>query len=160
MLGRDAVSRGCLDSSATGLAEKTCTCEAALSEMTGEGSCPELQPIADAGAARVSTLMHELARVERRIYMIDKRCREPLGNGGDRVDRAIALTERSRTMVSRENLRVRMHQAIHALERAEQGNGEVCEVCSCVIDPSRLRVMPETTVCVDCKRDLEAQHGR
>jgi len=51
----------------------------------------------------------------------------------------------------------RLHDLEHALERAEEGSLEICEGCGGAIAPGRLRVLPGTTVCVDCARESEAR---
>jgi CBS domain-containing protein/RNA polymerase-binding transcription factor DksA len=51
----------------------------------------------------------------------------------------------------------RLHDLEHALERAEEGRLEICEACAGAIAPGRLRVLPGTTLCVECAREREAR---
>ena len=51
----------------------------------------------------------------------------------------------------------RLRDLEHALQRAEEGSLEICEVCGGPIAPGRLRVLPGTTLCVDCARAREAR---
>jgi RNA polymerase-binding transcription factor DksA len=45
-----------------------------------------------------------------------------------------------------------------ALQRADQGTYGLCSRCGQPIDPARLEVLPETTLCFECKTALERQH--
>jgi RNA polymerase-binding transcription factor DksA len=54
----------------------------------------------------------------------------------------------------------RLHAIQHALDRAAQGRFSICERCDAGIPVERLRVLPETTVCTDCARELEVEARR
>ncbi|WP_104202535.1 TraR/DksA family transcriptional regulator [Billgrantia saliphila] len=43
-----------------------------------------------------------------------------------------------------------LQQVLHALERIEEGEGDVCERCGELIDPARLEALPYATFCFDC----------
>jgi DnaK suppressor protein len=45
-----------------------------------------------------------------------------------------------------------IERAIQTVGRADYG---VCEKCGEVIDPERMRVLPETRLCIKCKRESE-----
>jgi DnaK suppressor protein len=47
-------------------------------------------------------------------------------------------------------------QVLHALERIEEGEGELCERCGEPIDPRRLEAIPCATLCLDCA-ELEGE---
>jgi DnaK suppressor protein len=67
------------------------------------------------------------------------------------VDRLGALAERA----------ARQLDAIQrALDRAARGLFTICEECDEEIPVERLRALPETTVCTDCARELEAEARR
>ena len=44
-----------------------------------------------------------------------------------------------------------------ALRRADQGTYGLCSHCGQPIDPARLEVLPEATLCFECKTSLERQ---
>ena len=46
------------------------------------------------------------------------------------------------------------------LEEARQGRYGICEQCHKPIDPARLEAVPNTTLCIECKRILERKHRR
>jgi DnaK suppressor protein len=43
------------------------------------------------------------------------------------------------------------------LEQARQGQYGICERCHKPIDPARLEALPDTTLCIECKRIIERQ---
>ena len=157
MSGESTVSTEHMDTWTRDLAEKTGSSNAGVGGLVHMVTGAAHEQSAAVGATRTSTLMCELAKVESRMSLIDNRCREPLGEGADPADQAIALTERSRSMAARQSLRLRMQQAIHALEREMRGQGNLCEVCGSRIDAGRLRVVPETSVCIECQRGAEVR---
>lgn len=46
--------------------------------------------------------------------------------------------------------RAELKQVDRALARIAEDEGDICEVCGEFINPERLKVLPQTTVCVDC----------
>ena len=44
-----------------------------------------------------------------------------------------------------------------ALERIEKGIYGICEECGEEISEGRLKVAPETTLCIDCKKKQETE---
>lgn len=45
----------------------------------------------------------------------------------------------------------------HALERLEDGNYGICARCGCAIDMERLIATPQAVLCVQCRRQVEAE---
>jgi DnaK suppressor protein len=43
----------------------------------------------------------------------------------------------------------------HAIKQAQEVGYGICEKCGKPIDPERLEIFPETTLCIDCKRQSE-----
>lgn len=52
-------------------------------------------------------------------------------------------------------VREELRQVIHALDRIEQGEGDVCERCGNDINPERLKVLPWASLCVRCAEAAE-----
>ncbi|MEW5961020.1 MAG: TraR/DksA C4-type zinc finger protein [Chloroflexota bacterium] len=70
-------------------------------------------------------------------------------------DAASDLVERDKTLALIFTLERKLEDIDHAIDHAEgQGYG-ICENCGKEIDPERLEIFPETTLCVDCKREYE-----
>lgn len=51
----------------------------------------------------------------------------------------------------------RLERLGHALDRLERGEYGRCEVCGGVIDPERLRVLPEANLCIRCQTRADAE---
>ncbi|MFM7161348.1 MAG: TraR/DksA family transcriptional regulator, partial [Planctomycetaceae bacterium] len=52
-----------------------------------------------------------------------------------------------------------LEQIEHALELLREGRYGTCETCSCAIPIERLKALPYTTVCINC-RQREERRGR
>ncbi len=69
------------------------------------------------------------------------------------------VVERETTVALVEALELRKSEIEAALAKVETGGYGVCERCSEPIDPERLRIVPEATMCVNCKAQSERQRG-
>jgi DnaK suppressor protein len=67
------------------------------------------------------------------------------------------LVEREKVMALVQTLERRMESVEYALRQAREGAYGICERCGQPIDPARLEVVPETTLCVKCKAIVERQ---
>jgi RNA polymerase-binding protein DksA len=47
-----------------------------------------------------------------------------------------------------------------ALKSARRGTYGICERCEERIDPARLEILPQATLCLRCQRQFEQQHRR
>ncbi|MBM3128578.1 MAG: hypothetical protein FJ009_08135 [Chloroflexi bacterium] len=72
---------------------------------------------------------------------------------GDEVDLDVYEREKNLALVRR--LEQKLDEIDYALRTAEKGMYGICERCGNPIDPARLAALPETTLCVKCKNDLE-----
>lgn len=70
------------------------------------------------------------------------------------------IIEREKTLVLLRALERKLEEIDFALRAAEQGTYGICEVCGEPIDPARLRIMPEATMCVPCKSATERRNRR
>ncbi len=43
----------------------------------------------------------------------------------------------------------------HAIKQSQEHGYGICEKCGQTIDPERLEIFPETTLCIKCKRESE-----
>lgn len=68
---------------------------------------------------------------------------------------ASELIERDKMLSLILTLERRLEDIDHAIHQAQQLGYGVCERCGKSIDPERLEIFPETTLCVDCKREVE-----
>lgn len=103
---------------------------------------------------RRQALEEERGRVEKemdrlRVYLGELRVAE------DGVDPDAA--ERMMSLSIMENLERRLQSIGHALSKLDRGEGELCERCGRPIEPERLKVLPDTTLCIKCKVELERE---
>lgn len=74
----------------------------------------------------------------------------------DPTDRATLESDRNFMLRIRDRERKLIVKIREALERIEEGNFGVCEVCGDDIGIERLKARPVTTLCIECKRKEEA----
>ncbi len=67
------------------------------------------------------------------------------------------LTERETTMSLVQGLARKLEAIEHALAKAQQGLYGICERCMKPINPERLEIVPEATLCVKCKGIVERE---
>jgi DnaK suppressor protein len=68
--------------------------------------------------------------------------------------------EREKTWALVQRLERKLESIDHALRLAKSGKYGICEGCGSRIDPARLEILPEATLCLDCQRKLERQNKR
>ena len=78
---------------------------------------------------------------------------------GDLCDKATTWIEQTEAWAKYTFLDQRCQQYVHAKARCDAGLAGVCEVCDRAIDPERLRVMIDATVCVTCKKRTRLMHA-
>jgi len=69
------------------------------------------------------------------------------------------VVEREKILALMEALQLRLEEIDAAMHSAESGGYGVCERCGEPIDPERLRIMPEATMCVRCKAQAERERA-
>ena len=70
-------------------------------------------------------------------------------------DAAQDLIERDKTQAIIVTLERKLENIEHAIKQAQSGDYGICERCGKPIEPERLEIFPETTLCVNCKRITE-----
>jgi DnaK suppressor protein len=72
------------------------------------------------------------------------------------VDEAASdLLERDKIQALIIGLERKLADIEHAIAQAQQVGYGICEMCGGQIDPERLEIFPETTLCIGCKRESE-----
>jgi len=69
------------------------------------------------------------------------------------------IYEREKTLALIRTLENKLGSIEQALRLAEKGTYGICERCGEKIDPARLKALPHTTLCVDCKSQMERTVG-
>jgi DnaK suppressor protein len=73
----------------------------------------------------------------------------------DMDDAAPDLIERDKMQALIFTLERKIESIDHAIEHAQEIGYGVCERCGKEIEPERLEIFPETTLCINCKRESE-----
>jgi len=68
--------------------------------------------------------------------------------------------EREKTLALIQTLERKLDSIDHALRLARNGAYGICESCSERIDPARLEILPEATLCLNCQRQKERRNKR
>ncbi len=78
----------------------------------------------------------------------------------DQADVADAIYERGKTLSLINNLRERLLNVEHAIQRVEDGTYGTCEMCGVEIPEARLELIPEAALCVNCASKMETSIRR
>ena len=78
-------------------------------------------------------------------------------NFPDPTDRASLESDRNFELRIRDRERKLIGKIREALERIEEGDFGLCEMCEEEIGIARLKARPVTTMCIDCKTEQERQ---
>jgi DnaK suppressor protein len=78
---------------------------------------------------------------------------------GKREEEATETLELEKRLALENRVRQEMTSVDHALEKFEKGNYGLCENCGQPIDPERLEVLPQASLCMNCKA-LLAKNGK
>jgi RNA polymerase-binding transcription factor DksA len=70
-------------------------------------------------------------------------------------DAAPDLVERDKIQALIFALERKIESIDHAIQQAQEIGYGICEKCSQKIEPERLEIFPETTLCIRCKRESE-----
>ncbi len=103
--------------------------------------------------ARRDTLARDLALAT--AEMLDEEL-----NFTDSVDQAAQDTDRGLIVQMKNRDRGLLVQIDEALRRMDSGIFGECDSCGESITEARLRVAPATTLCIDCKAELESRQAK
>ncbi len=68
--------------------------------------------------------------------------------------------EREKTWALIQSLKRKLESIQHALDSARTGKYGICEDCGERIDPARLEIIPQATLCLRCQRAFERRSKR
>lgn len=68
--------------------------------------------------------------------------------------------EREKILALVQSLKRKLESIERALQLAQQGNYGLCENCGERIDPARLEILPQATLCLKCQREFERRNRR
>jgi RNA polymerase-binding protein DksA len=103
-------------------------------------------------------LRQERAQVESELAALRAEMQEAPEMTGDEVD--LNVYEREKTLGLVAAYERRLEEIDRTLQVAAQGKYGICERCGNPIDPERLKIFPETRLCVSCKNIVEQEQRR
>lgn len=103
-------------------------------------------------------LEQERAQVKAELEMLRAELLEAPDLTGDEVD--LNVYEREKTLGLVSAYQRRLDEIDAAVRAAEKGKYGICERCGNAIDPERLKIFPETRMCVKCKNEVEQMARR
>jgi len=103
-------------------------------------------------------LQKERAQVESELATLRAELLETPEMTGDEVD--LNVYEREKTLGLVTVYERRLEEIDATLRAAAQGKYGTCERCGAAIDPERLKIFPETRLCVSCKAEAEREARR
>jgi len=71
-----------------------------------------------------------------------------------------ALYEREKNLALLQHLERELEAVEYAISLAEKGVYGICENCGERIDPARLKAIPQATLCLKCKTEIERKRRR
>lgn len=79
------------------------------------------------------------------------------GNSASIEDNASEVADYTTNLSLERDLESQLHDIDKALKRIEEGKYGICKYCNKEIEPERLKIRPESTACVACKKSLKGQ---
>lgn len=95
-------------------------------------------------------LQNELGEVQKQITTLERAINVKPDYGLGEGDPAITRWEMDKVLL--QQLRERVETLQHALEETGAGAYGLCEKCGNQINPERLAILPDTTLCINCAR--------
>jgi DnaK suppressor protein len=100
-------------------------------------------------------LIAEREKTRQHLAHLREALKSEVGPTTDRKDPN--LREHEMVLAQIQVLEQKLQWLDDALQQVKQGSYGLCKRCGEPIDPARLEVLPETTLCVGCKLHLESQ---
>jgi RNA polymerase-binding protein DksA len=105
--------------------------------------------------ARLEAVQQELLEDIEHLQADLRSMAEPSADEAD-----VDAYEREKTWALVQRLRQKLESVERAMKLARNGTYGTCESCEQRIDPARLEIIPEATLCLDCQRKFERQNRR
>lgn len=100
----------------------------------------------------------ELKRLEDELAHLNENMQQEVDIEPDEGDPVFFEREKAAALMA--VLERRVQDITHALRSLEKGQYGVCERCGNPIEPERLEVKPDATMCLNCQREVEAVNRR
>lgn len=110
-------------------------------------------PVTKRALNQAQKLGDERVAVEEELVRLRAELQEAPEATGDEVD--LNVYEREKTLGLVATYERRLEEINGAMKAAKKGQYGICERCGNPIDPARLKIFPETRMCVKCKNETE-----
>ena len=111
-------------------------------------------------AARSEVVRLEIERQEtvEKLEHLQTDLRNTAERSADEAD--VDTYEREKTLALVQSLQRKLASLDHAIQSAQNGTYGMCEGCGGRIDPARLEILPQATMCLKCQREYERRNKR
>jgi RNA polymerase-binding protein DksA len=113
-------------------------------------------------ATRIQTDLAKLETERQEILEKLEHLREDLRSlaepSADEAD--VDAYEREKIWALMQSLQRKLESTERAIEAAHKGTYGLCENCGERIDPARLEILPQATLCLKCQREFERRNRR
>lgn len=106
----------------------------------------------------IARLEHERQELLEDMEHLRQELRSMAEPSADEAD--VDAYEREKTWALLRRLQDKLESIERAIEAAREGTYGICKGCGERIDPARLEILPEATLCLECQRKLERQYKR
>ena len=103
-------------------------------------------------------LQQQLEETRYRLRRLKESLQHKVEFDGEDID--LDIYEREKTLALIRNLEGKVVSLERALEALDKGLYGLCERCGQPIDPARLEVLPEATLCIGCQSQVERLRKR
>ncbi len=103
-------------------------------------------------------LLEELKQLQNELTHLNENMQQEVDIEPDEGDPVFFEREKSAALMA--VLERRVQDITHALRALEKGQYGICERCGKAIEPERLEVKPDATMCLNCQREVEAVNRR
>jgi DnaK suppressor protein len=108
---------------------------------------------AHSASSYLQHLHRQKQQVEQEIHQLQAHLRTAIESNPDEGDPALLTQTVTQTLLR--NARRKLAAIEHALAQAQRGRYGMCEVCGQPINPERLAILPQATLCVPCQTKRE-----
>jgi DnaK suppressor protein len=102
---------------------------------------------------KIEMLVDQRKKLEEEIRQLQQAISMEVDSSIDEADPSI--NERDKQLFLLQTLQEKLAKTNDALRATTTGTYGICRVCGQPIDPARLAIMPEATLCVPCKTATE-----
>jgi DnaK suppressor protein len=108
--------------------------------------------------SEVARLEVERQEILKKLKYLQEDLRSLAEPSADEAD--VDVYEREKIWALIQSQRRKLESTERALESAEKGTYGICENCGERIDPARLEILPQATLCLKCQREYERKNRR